>query len=187
MWELYQNKYNINALRLQGWDYSYGGLYFFTICTQERKNWFGQIRNNMMGLSSAGLVVWEEWLKTAAIRQNVRLDEFIVMPNHVHGIIEIHNIKSGDEATPRLYTGRHRQMAKISPTPGSLSTIIGSIKSICARRIRQSGQVYFQWQPRFYDHIIRVDTESLEKIRHYIKYNPSLWHRDRNNLDNLKK
>ena len=90
---LYKNKYRIESTRLKNWDYSLPGCYFVTICTYHRKNFFGSINNNInsntVELSPLGIIVKDEWLNTESIRKNVSLDEFIIMPNHVHGIIII--------------------------------------------------------------------------------------------------
>jgi len=114
------------------------------------------------------------------------LGEYIIMPNHVHGIIKIRR----DEALPRLYkdipySGPHARMSKISPKAGSLPVIIGSYKSAAAKHIHalQNGKK-FQWQSRYYDTII-WDEDSLQNIYDYIKNNPINWQYDRNNLEGL--
>ena len=87
--ELFQNKYRVKSTRLYGKDYSDDGLYFVTICTKDRKIFFGNIVNSKMTLNNIGKIVAEEWQKTEKIRDGVRLGEWIIMPNHVHGIIII--------------------------------------------------------------------------------------------------
>ncbi len=77
------------SIRLKGYDYSQNGLYFITICTQNRYHLFGTITNDQMALNPIGKIAHDEWLKTESMRPNIRLHEFIVMPNHIHGIIEI--------------------------------------------------------------------------------------------------
>jgi len=86
---LYHNKYRIESTRLQNWDYSSAGFYFFTICTKNRNNIFGEIINNQISLNGAGEIVWECWNDLPNHYPNLMLDEFIVMPNHIHGIIRI--------------------------------------------------------------------------------------------------
>lgn len=178
----YKNKYRINSIRLQNWDYSYPGMYFITICTKNKIPWFGHVKNGIMGLNIIGCIIQNEWYKTEKIRKNVKLDEFITMPNHVHGIIEILN-NNVETLRRNVSTGKNKFMSKISPKSNSLSSIVRSFKSACANNIHKIGYPQFQWQARFYEHIIRVDSESLEKIRHYIKYNPKMWYRDRNYLN----
>jgi putative transposase len=86
---LFKDSYRIESSRLKGWDYSAAGCYFVTICTRDQECWLGNVVDGVMRLSPAGEIVAEEWQKTAAIRENVSLDEWVVMPNHVHGIIII--------------------------------------------------------------------------------------------------
>jgi putative transposase len=88
---LFKNKYRIESTRLPHWDYSSDGWYFVTICTQNRAEYFGEVRNYVMELSDIGRIAQEQWHKNAQLRDNVRLDEFIIMPNHIHGIIIIDN------------------------------------------------------------------------------------------------
>ena len=77
------------SIRLKGYDYSQNGLYFITICTQNREQLFGTITNSQMALNPMGEIAHNEWFKTESMRPNLRLHEFIVIPNHIHGIIEI--------------------------------------------------------------------------------------------------
>src|SRR5512135_1100423 len=86
---LFKNKYRIESARLRGYDYSSPGLYFVTICTKNRVSYFGDVVNGKMELSPMGNIVADEWQKTPDIRANVQLDEWVVMPNHLHGIIWI--------------------------------------------------------------------------------------------------
>lgn len=88
---LYKNKYRIESTRCKNWDYTSNGYYFVTICTRNRECFFGDVVANQMDLSAIGEIAAEEWHKTEQIRPNVELDEWIVMPNHIHGIIIIKN------------------------------------------------------------------------------------------------
>ncbi|MFZ2154065.1 MAG: transposase [Candidatus Moraniibacteriota bacterium] len=165
MSDKFKEKYKIKSARLKGYDYSQNGMYFITICTKNREEFFGEIKNGEMALNEIGKIVKEEWLQTSIIHPNILLDEWIIMPNHIHGIIEIKNVE-----TPRWGV--------------SLGSIINQIKSICTKKIWKSGYSDFAWQSRFYDHIIRND-ESLNKIREYIRINPQKWEEDRNNVENI--
>lgn len=181
---IFKNKYHrVNTLRLQNWDYINSGFYFFTICVKNMGNHpFGEIKNGIIGLSVIGCIIYREWFKTAQVRHYVRLDEFIVMPNHIHGIIEIQRDTVGAlrrNAPTRRNANIH--MSLISPQSGSLSEIIRSFKSITTKQIRHHGHPDFQWQRSFYDHIIRDDA-ALQNIRYYIKSNPQKWWRGKNNL-----
>ena len=179
----FKNKYKINSARLKNYDYSQNGVYFVTICTKNKEDYFGEIENEKINLNEAGKIANKYWLEIPNHFPSVRLGEFIVMPNHLHGIIEIFN--DIDEAVPRLYTGQHPLMSRISPKAKSLSVVIGSFKSIVSKTInKQLPNLKFFWQPRFYEHIIRKD-ESLNKIREYIKINPREWKKDKNNLENI--
>jgi putative transposase len=169
----FRNRYRVESTRLQGWDYASAGWYFVTLCTRGRTCWFGDIVDGEMFLSDAGLIVADEWQKTAEIRPYVELDQWIVMPNHLHGII----VLTG-EGTAAPKPPAHRSA---KPVPrlqaGSLGAIIGQVKSICTKRIRAAGYPDFGWQSRFYDHIIR-DESSLSRIREYIVGNPATWEKD---------
>jgi REP element-mobilizing transposase RayT len=89
---LFNNKYRVESARLKGWDYSNTGLYYITICTYGMKKFFGEIVNGNVILSDAGKIVDEEWLNNAVVRKNVILDEYVVMPNHFHGIMALEKI-----------------------------------------------------------------------------------------------
>ncbi|MDO8240662.1 MAG: transposase [Candidatus Moranbacteria bacterium] len=186
----YKSQYKIESSRLAGYDYSQNGMYFVTICTKGREEFFGRIEEGEMVLSGIGEIANQFWQEIPKHFPKVILDEYVIMPNHLHGIVEINNDRLNvdarrDEAMPRLYTGQHLEMSEISPKPGSLSVILGSFKSIVSKTTRkQLNPVTFAWQPRFYDHIIRNDV-SLNKIREYIQTNPAMWERDRNNVENL--
>ena len=88
---LHKNKYRVETTRLSAWDYSAAGYYFVTVCTFDRSCLFGDIGNGEMTLSPQGLIVAEEWQNTSELRENVYLDEWIVMPNHFHGIVILQN------------------------------------------------------------------------------------------------
>ncbi len=158
-----------------------------------------------MVLSPVGEIIRNFWLEIPKHFNNAILDEFIIMPNHVHGIIEInYNIGltrrdeamprlydgnsvaiNTDEALPRLYDGKYPRMSKISPKLKSLPVIIGSFKSISSKIIRKKfSDINFSWQERYYDRIIRNENE-LNKIRQYIIDNPLKWALDRDNMENL--
>ncbi len=182
--ELFKGKYRIKSIRHPDWDYSSAGWYFVTICTKDRREFFGEIKNGIMALNEIGCVVAGFWQEIPNHFPFVRLDEWGVMPNHVHGIIIINNNRR-DEAMPRLYMGNYTKMSQISPKPKSLPVIIGSFKSIVTKMINQKyPNIHFQWQSRFYDHIIRNE-KSLDDIREYIHFNPNKWESDRNNPEGL--
>jgi putative transposase len=189
--KLYQNKYRIETSRLEGFDYSSPGEYFVTICTKDKGCWLGEMESGTMRLSPIGIIVEEEWRKTGHVRGNVELDAFVVMPNHIHGIIVIKKslvettgpvvstwVKHGptvshaEETSHRLVSTRIKTLS-----PNSLGSIVGQLKSACTKRIRAAGFDDFAWQAGYYDHVIR-DLKDLERIREYIAMNPSRWNSD---------
>lgn len=194
---LFKNKYRPETLRLSDWDYSFEGFYFVTICAKGRRNYFGQVRKRIIGLNILGCVIWECWYELPKHYPNCILDGFIAMPNHIHGIIEINNKcrdaiyrvskennKSNRDAINRVSTGGITKNAN-PMLSNSLSAMVRWYKGHSSFEIHQLGYKNFQWQPRFYEHIIRIDTESLEKIRYYIKFNPAYWDKDKNNPVNF--
>ena len=155
--------------RLPGWDYAAPGLYFVTICTHKRRCCFGDVVNGEMLLNEMGQIVKEEILKTSEIHEKVLIDSWVIMPNHIHLIIIISQVK--DVATPR------RGVVTESPKhwkPGTLGVLINQLKGACTRRIRSDLDPDFAWQARYYDHIIRTDND-LENLREYIQLNPVNW------------
>ncbi len=185
--EKFKNKYRIASARLQTWDYGSPGLYFITICTKDRKHYFGKIENGEMILNELGLIVNSEWIKTPAIRPDMNLDlgEFITMPNHFHAIIMI-----GENGFNTVRGGGRDAMHRVStpaPTPAiptnkfgpqskNLGSIIRGFKS-AVTTASQKLNMEFGWQERFHDHIIRDEGEFI-RISNYIKTNPQNWKED---------
>lgn len=164
------------SVRLKGHDYRQPGAYFVTICTYRWAPPFGTLVNGRMALNPAGQMVEKEWLRTAAVRPYVRLDEYIVMPNHFHGIVMITDDGRGTarRASTTEQFGR--------PIPRSLPTIIRSFKSAAIHRINKDRGTPGKpvWQRNYYEHIVRTD-RALSRIRAYIHQNPARWHLDRYN------
>ena len=157
--------------RLQTYDYSHAGYYFVTICTHNRVNYFGEIDRDQMELSNIGQIAKDCWQHIPEHFENTALDEFVVMPNHIHGII----ILVGDADLRPL----QQQTAERSDM--YLSKIIHGFKSSVSRIIKRRWKDHiFAWQRSFYDHVIRSD-ESLDDIRTYIKNNPMNWESDKEN------
>ncbi len=186
---LFKNKYRIESTRLRGWDYGAAGYYYLTICTNNRTHFFGHIINNDIQLSPIGKIVAEEWQKTETIRDNVVLDQWVIMPNHMHVILVLtHKIEPHTTGVePHRGCGSESDKPK-KPMPKRPANTIGSImaqfKSVCTKRIRKAGFTDFEWQRGFYDRIIRTE-ESLHKARHYIMTNPERWAKDRDNVAGL--
>jgi len=163
----YKDKYRIESTRLQTWDYRNAGYYFITILTKDRKHYFGEVLDEKLVHNSFANIVIEEWLKTPTIRSNIELDEWILMPNHFHGIIV--------NRFQEYFNGNYENSSILKSN--SLGAIIGQFKSISTKKIRKSGLIEFSWQPGFYEHIIRNEL-ALENIRKYISLNPLKWEID---------
>jgi putative transposase len=182
---LFKNKYRIESTRLKGWDYRSTGYYFVTICTQNREHFFGEVADGIIRLSSIGETAARFWAEIPSHHTRVELDEFIVMPNHVHGIIVIvAAVETLPVETLRATSLRDPKMSAISPKAGSLSAIVRSYKSAVSRWAGENGIAFFEWQSRYYDHIIR-DEKSFKQIRQYIIDNPVKWESDHENPANL--
>lgn len=175
------------TLRLHNYDYRQSGAYFVTICTYEAACLFGYVTDGEMILNDIGNIVRDEWLQTSHIRSNVQLDAFVVMPNHIHGIIHIVAIE--DRATQRVApTGKSGHAAQIDHAPrrssslqaGSLGAIVGQFKSAVSKRCWQRmGLSDLQiWQRGYYDSILQNE-RILNDARRYIGANPERWFEDK--------
>jgi REP element-mobilizing transposase RayT len=181
------------SIRLKGFDYSSPGYYFITICTQNRECFFGRISQGMLKLNEAGKMIEIEWKNLTKQFNYIRLDSFIIMPNHLHGII---NITGGPPfGSINEYYLNHEEITKnlnlIKNTSGTLKNSIGRIiqrfKSISTVKYIESVRLhhwpFFEkhlWQKNFHDHIIR-NMEELKTMRRYIMNNPMKWESDKDN------
>ena len=199
--------YNRHSTRLKKYDYSKSGYYFITICTQDNAKLFGKIIDCEMELNDLGEIAQKEWYELKE-RYNIGLHEFVVMPNHIHGIIEIlggiekggidEGVINNARTNPKIKNDRKKGnvFSMISPISNSLSIIIRSYKSCVTRKIRfRRGVIHNAlikphnitkhntqitiWHRDFYDHIIRNEIE-LNNIRQYIIDNPKKWKLDKN-------
>ncbi len=182
--EKFMGKYRIGSTRLKGYDYGSDGGYFVTICTNDRENYFGEIRNGIMGLNDLGLVAHKCWQAIPDHFPFVVLDEFVVMPNHIHGVLFIgmtgHGVETQDFASLREIRNKTKPMGnEFGPQSRNLASIIRGYKIGVTKYARENGLV-FSWQSRFHDRIIRNEQE-LDRIRRYIRNNPLKWALDRNN------
>lgn len=184
--EKFRNKYRIPSARLQNYNYANEGLYFITICTQNKEHYFGRIENGEMILNNLGYTVAEEWLKTPQIRTDMNLEsgEFVVMPNHFHAIISIgkneFNSESGcRDVMHRVSTGDDNYKNKFAPQSKNLASIVRGFKSSVTIFTRKN-QIEFNWQARYHDKVIR-NYEELARISRYIIYNPHNWKEDEYN------
>ncbi|MEM9164905.1 MAG: transposase [Cyanobacteria bacterium P01_F01_bin.4] len=171
------------SMRLRGYDYSSQGAYFVTLCTYQRTCLFGKIVNGKSQLSPFGQIADDCWQQIPTHFPNVDLDEFIIMPNHLHGIIVIKYALIKNQ--PGIKTAdRFGNMMK----PGALSTIVRSFKSATTRQINilRDAPRSPVWQRNYYDHIIR-NAMSYRQIQHYIRNNPLSWQVDQLHPDNPSK
>ncbi len=182
---MHRRDHHRRSIRNPGFDYRNNATYFVTICTHQREHLFGDIRHGIMGLSDMGCVVVDELLKTTIIRPYVHVDTWIVMPNHIHGLIHIdsmdpsHNDGRGmarHAPTTIAIDGSIRSFGK--PQSRSLSSVVGSFKSAVTKRINEiRGSTDPVWQRNFHEHIVRSQDE-LDRIRAYIRNNPTNWPSD---------
>jgi REP element-mobilizing transposase RayT len=158
------------SIRLKEYDYTNPNWYYITICTNNKKHLFGEIINNKVILSEFGEIVNECWSDIPKHFEFAELDDFVIMPNHTHGIIIIN---SRDKAC-LVPTDEYRKFGK--PPASSLSSIIGSFKSAATRKINiaRSSPGKIVWQRNYFEHIIRND-DDLFRIRTYIQNNPLRW------------
>ena len=175
---LYQNKYRTKSLRLKEWNYSNIGWYYVTICTKGNKEYCCEIKEGTVILNELGEIAQKFLIEIPDHFNNAGIDEYVIMPNHIHVIIVIKNKRRDVACNVSTNT-----MSIISPEAGSLSTIIRSYKSAVTNKTRTSLNKQFAWQSKFYDHIIRNE-KSLFQIRKYILLNSLKWEIDKENLIN---
>jgi len=162
--------YKRQSRRLNGHDYASAGLYFITLNTENRNKLFGEIKNGLMQLNNAGLVAQKCWLEIPEHFPHVTLLDFVIMPNHIHGIIEIiYNPVGEKNFSPQL----ERQSGRTSPTK-TIGSIVRGFKIGVTKWIRQHTTIHEVWQRNYYDHII-TNTDSYYRICQYIRDNPKNW------------
>jgi REP element-mobilizing transposase RayT len=179
------------SIRLPTFDYGSGGAYFITIVTHDRLPLFGDVLDGQMQLNERGRVVEEAWTQTAIERAEIELDAFVVMPNHVHGIVWI--TRDEDDSSPPQHppgtppraptaTAASRRFGAMQPR--SLSAMVNGFKGSVTRRLRLVDEwpERVVWQRNYYERVIR-DDEELGRIRQYILDNPRQWTDDEENPD----
>lgn len=180
-----KGRHNRRSIRLQGYDYAKPGSYFITLCTQNGQCLFGKILGRRMDLSSAGHMVYLVWEELSSRYPGVETDAFVVMPNHVHGIITL--VGAGPCACP----GISGQPQGVAPTMG-LPDVVHHFKTMSTKRysdgVRQlkwppyTGKL---WQRNYYERVIRNNRE-LNRVREYIVNNPLQWELDQENPGNME-
>lgn len=183
------------SIRLKGYDYSQAGLYFITICCQDRACRFGKIENGAMILNEYGMIACNEWIKLQERFVNLKMDVFQIMPNHMHGIIALHTVGATLAVAPNdnavvpndnavVPNDNVNTRAGASPAPtGTVPDIVGAYKSLvangCLEIYKSKNEIMGKlWQRNFYEHIIRNE-QSYNTISNYIVNNPSNWKGDK--------
>jgi putative transposase len=177
------NKHRRRSIRLKGYDYTQPGAYFVTIVTHARACLFGEIVDGKVWLNDAGISVQVAWHDLQAHYLYIKTDAFVVMPNHIHGVIVL--VGAGPGACPPSYP-EPRQPQGVAPTL-SLPEVVHRFKTLTTKhyidKVKKSGWTPFAgrlWQRNYFEHIVRGE-ESLNRIRQYILDNPARWEFDREN------
>lgn len=166
------------SIRLQGYDYSQSGAYFVTICAANRRCLFGEIVAGEIQPNNNGTIVSEQWFGLPNHYPNIKLDQFALMPNHIHGVIHI-----TDGSPTNVGAGfQPAQSPRENKSHHGLPEIIRGFKTYSARKINelQDAKGRPVWQRNYYEHVVRSET-SLHAIRTYILENPLKWHEDSEN------
>ena len=163
-------RYHRRSIRLQYFDYTNPGMYYITICVKHELDIFGKVKNGQMILNKYGQIAKSEWVKTNTIRKNMSIGEYIIMPDHIHGIIIINNKCRGTVHRAPTY----EKFGK--PVSNSVPTIIRYYKGAVTKRINilRNTVGAIIWQRNYYEHIIRNKNEYYT-IRQYIIDNPKNW------------
>ena len=180
-----ENK-NRRSIRLANWEYSWSGYYFVTICAAKGELLFGNIEDEKMILNDVGRIVGDVWNEIPKHFSGVELDVFVVMPNHVHGVIAIVDGRDGVENSRDVVGARHASpLRPCGVAPRSLGSIVGSFKSAVTKRVNENRGTpgVPVWQRNYYEHVIR-DEGDLERIREYIANNPLRWALDEEKPEN---
>lgn len=160
--------HNRQSIRLKGYDYRTSGSYFITLNTENRAPLFGEIKNGEMEMNEAGREAYNCWLAIPDHYPFIRIHEFIIMPDHIHGILEI--IVGANDYSPR-HVEYKSEFKSPSKTIGS---VIRGYKIGVTKWMRQNTEIHKVWQRNYYEHIIR-DTVAFDNIARYIQDNPKNW------------
>ncbi len=179
----FKGKYNPRSKRLKDYDYTSSGAYFITICTKDKENFFGKIIHKKIILNNLGSIIQEYLLKIEEKHNFILLDEFIIMPNHLHFILFITSDKFSKKNN--LKTEKINKISKFkSLAKKSISSVLNQFKGATTKYIRNNTDLFSLWQPNFYDRIIRNEDE-LNRIRQYIFENPEKWDELEDDSENI--
>lgn len=183
-----------HSIRLKGYDYSQSGAYFVTLVTWQRECLFGEVVNGEMRLNRMGKIVEQAWFDLPRHYRHLELGAFVVMPNHAHGILILHDesrggsLLSGESVLPesthasQISTPDNQTRPYSVPKRHPLSEIVRALKSFSAKRINvwRHAEGLSVWQRNYFEHIIRNERE-MENIWLYIESNPARWNEDAEN------
>jgi len=169
------------SIRMPEFDYAAGGVFFVTICVKDRECLFGEVVECEMRLNDMGAIVESCWRSIPEHRANVTVDAFVVMPNHLHGLLRLASV-GATLVSPSFEVRSDGRSAPRGPDPGSLGAVVGCFKADVTRRTTGFGARSSRniWQRNYYEHLVR-DDRSLEQIRQYIAANPANWTIDTEN------
>ncbi len=176
-----RDKHHRRSIRLSGFDYSSPGAYFVTLCAYDRERIFGAVAGGEVRLSDYGRVAREEWLRSATVRPEIELDAFVIMPNHIHGVVIITGHRRDDKrgsGKGRVCVGA-QGLAPLHRPPRSLGSFVAGFKMAVTKRVntargRAGARV---GQRNYYERVVRDDGE-LALARWYIRENPARWPED---------
>ena len=198
--------HNRRSIRFKGYDYTQAGLYFITICCQNRACLFGEIENGKMMLNDAGAIANDCWLNIPNHFPNAILHEYVIMPNHVHGIIELvgannhspktnnhspvsklhspktelHSPKNKKNNNSVIGDNRAKNVSPLRSPSKTVGSVVRGFKIGVTKWMRQNTDTFYIWQRNYWEHIIRDDI-SYENISQYIINNPTKWNNDKLN------
>lgn len=175
-------KHSRRSIRLPNYDYAQEGMYFVTICTYEKEYLLGDIVDSKIHLNNIGRIVDEIWSKLNKKYKNIEMDEYVIMPNHLHGIIHI--VGAGFSRPNKNSDNISKGQENPAPTLGQ---IIAYFKYETTKQINiiQNNPAIKFWQRNYYEHVIR-DDKDLFRIREYISFNPDNWEEDKYYQRNFK-
>lgn len=172
------------SVRLKWYDYSSAGIYYVTICTANHRHFFGRIKNGKMYLNAAGFIAHSMWLTLLERFPGISLDAFVIMPNHMHGIIVIHRRTNVENMPKRFQPYMRKLMLERNPDmsrtykPPTVGKIVRSYKGVVTYRIRKLGIKEFAWQRLYWSSIV-FKKNTVVYVKRYISENPSKWEKDK--------
>ncbi|MFH1010352.1 MAG: transposase [bacterium] len=167
----------MKSVRLPHYDYASPGAYFLTLCTHNKECLLGMVADGIMHLSECGRIIEREWLRSANLRKEVGIGDFVIMPNHLHGIVLIseNDRAHGRAALPDVYRRDSR-----GREAHSVSSFVAGFKSYTTKLVNELRKTPGArlWQPNYFEHVIRNDAQ-LSRACEYVQTNPLRWELDK--------